>query len=306
MQKKSSKLKFALKNHTVLSNFRRHFFFKYSGDDVKDQNKLAKLILNYKFDCEHPRSFNEYLVWIKINYRDELWMRCADKLGSKEFLIEKGFERYVPKTFQIANSVNEIDFSSLPERFVIKTNNDSGSVFLLNKNNDNKEKLDKLQSSLHKDYSKNSLEWVYSKIEPKVFVEEVLEPAEGKDLIDYKFFVFNGKAQFGFSAHQRTFDTRFYPFDREYNELPFEYIYLKPKNKPKKPDNWNELLELAEKVGSFFQFARVDLYNTTKGPKIGEITFFSQSGMGPFVPKKMDFEMGKYFEDTIFNQLSKK
>ena len=66
------------------------------------------------------------------------------------------------------------------------------------------------------------------------------------------------------------------------------------------------MTKIAETIGSHFDFVRVDLYNTTEGIKIGELTFCSQSGYGLFTKKEFDFKYGKYFEDTIFKKLAYK
>ncbi len=308
MEKLTSKIKFFVKSKSLCKGIYRKLFFynKKVTSDPTYQNKLARTFLDYKYDCTNPKTFNEYLGWLKFNYRNDLWKRCADKIECKKFLEEIGLGDYVPKTYLIAKDSSEIDLSKLPEKFVLKTNNDSGSVFVATKETLNKKIFEKLDNSLTCNYGKRTCEWVYEDIYPKILAEEFLVPAEGKDLIDYKFFVFNGKVKFGFSAHNRNKDVRFYVFDKNYNHIDCEYCYLGYKKTPKKPSNWNKLVEVAEKVGKHFDFCRVDLYNTTKGVKIGEITFFSQTGTGAFIPKKYDYIFGEYFKETNFYGLVKK
>lgn len=306
MQKLSSRIKFLIKSKSLFSNIYRKFFYKITNDPVFDQNKLAKLILGYNFHCENPRTFNEYIVWLKLNYQNNLWERCSDKIEVKKYLEEIGLKKYIPLTYEISDSVEQINFDKIPDICFIKTNNDSGSVFLFDKRKDNKEILEKIKIALNKNYADSSFEWSYKNIKPKVFFEETLEPLNGKDLIDYKFFMFKGQFGFGFSAHNRNKDIEFYVFDKNYDEINCNYIYKRPANKPSKPDNWNQLMEIAEIVGSHFEFVRVDLYNTKKGPKIGELTFFSQSGMGKFLPNDYDYKFGKLFENTIFYNLAHK
>ena len=57
-------------------------------------------------------------------------------------------------------------------------------------------------------------------------------------------------------------------------------------------------IESAKYYSSGGDFVRVDLYDTNKGPMIGELTFISMSGFGPFTKKEYDFKYGKYFDET--------
>ena len=131
-------------------------------------------------------------------------------------------------------------------------------------------------------------------------------PYEGSDLADYKFFTFNGRFRFGFVGSNRSKDIRFTLFEEGFKTVPCEYIYLSPKKEDavSKPQNFDEMVALVERIGSMFDFVRVDLYNTNQGIRIGELTFVSQSGFGSFTKKEYDFKYGAYFNDTIFYQLA--
>lgn len=267
--------------------------------DSDRENMDGSLRLPYKFDCEHPRSYNEKLVWLKLHYRDEKWVQLTDKLGGKDFLVSKGFGKYVPATYQICNTPEEIDMEELPNKFVLKTNTDCGSVFVCDKQTTNfVSTFEKLRKGLSRDYSVMTNEWNYHGIIPKVFVEEALSPDQGNDLKDYKFFIFSGKVQFLYVAQARNRDVRFTLFNRNFEPLDVLYLHLPAckKNFPKKPVFFDEMVKLAEEVGSYFDFIRVDMYATSKGPKFGELTFFSQSGKGFFFPSSFDFKLGSFID----------
>ena len=302
MVKKTSKVLFQIKNKTLFKSIYSYFFKKNKiiNDEIS-QNEAAKYVFNYKYDCRKPRTFNEYLGWLKFNYSNDLWKKCADKLGAKQFLFDINYSKYVPKTLMIYRDSSEIDLSLLPDRFVLKTNHDSGSVCMCNKNNtDFKTVFSKLDASLRRRYNSNG-EWVYSDIQPVIFAEEILEPTVGTDLIDYKFFVYNGKFQWGFTCQNRNTDCRFVIFEKNFEIQDVDYIYRRPnkKNFPIKPIHFDEMVEIAEKIGKYFLFVRIDFYETKKGLMIGELTFFSQSGLGPFTSYKFDLKYGKLFKNII-------
>lgn len=303
MTKRISRLRFLIHNKTLLKTLLRHFKkTNYSNlQGVEFFNKEANNILNYKFDCSNPRSFNEHLCWIKANYRNEEWMRCADKLAVKSFLSEHGFEKYIVKTYKIYNNSSEINLDELPSIFILKTNHDSGSVFYCEKGKTNFEDIfKKLDKSISAKYSDNNGEWVYESIKPLIFAEECVRPRVGPFLVDYKFFAFNGLFGWGFTGQNRDVDTRFCVFERGYEIQNVEYIYLKPQKKymPPKPALFEEMIDVSEQISKLLDFVRVDFYDTDQGPKIGELTFFSQAGYGPFTKKEFDFKYGNYFKRT--------
>lgn len=307
MQKKSSKILFQIKNKTFFKLIFRHFFKRKKFISSEDkENYMANGVYNYRFDCRKPRTFNEYTVWIKLNYRNEFWKKSADKLESKKILEKMGLGKYIPKTYAVYSASSEIDLSKLPDRFMLKTNHDSGSVFKCIKGKTNFDEVFKaLDQSLTRKYNSEYNEWVYEDIKPVIFAEELLIPKDGNDLKDYKFLMFGGKFGFGFVAQDRFVDSRFSVFDSDFHILPTDFIYLRPKkrNIPKKPDSFDKMMELSGIVSSYYDFVRVDLFDTTKGPMIGELTFFTQSGRAPFTNKKYDFEFGKLFNRTHFPSL---
>ncbi len=300
---------FAIKNKTFFKYVYNHFFPLPSEyiDTCEKQNKHARRRLNYKYDCSNPKTFNEYVGWIKVNYRNDLWKKCADKLGSKQFLKELGLDKYIVKTYGIYNSSSEIDLDKLPHDFVLKTNHNCGSVYVCHKGvTDFKEVFKKLDIALTKKYSDNNGEWVYEDIEPKIFAEELLVPAYGNDLIDYKFFVFGNDVKFGYIVLNRGHDTRQILFNLNFTFINCNFETLKPSKNMKivKPTCWEEMKKVASLIGNKLGFARVDFYWTTDGLKIGEITFFEDSGCAAFTKKRYDIEFGKAFIDTPFYKMA--
>lgn len=301
-------IKFNLHNKTLFKYAFYHFFVMRSKDEERKERLRNKLFFNYKINYDSPKTFNEYLLWIKYYYQNDLWEECADKLQCKKFLIDKGFGEQVPKTLGIYKTSKEIDLSKLPEKFVLKTNGDSGSVFICEKGKTQfDEVFRKLDKSINVNYYLSTHEWAYKNVDQKIFAEELLISDSYNDMPDFKFFIFNGKYRFGFTAQNRSTDLRFGLFEKELEYLPCEYSHLKPKNKNRlKTENIKKMISIAEEVGSYFDFVRVDMYDTNNGPMIGELTFITMSGQGPFTKKKYDQKFGEYFKDTIFYKLAHK
>jgi hypothetical protein len=53
------------------------------------------------------------------------------------------------------------------------------------------------------------------------------------------------------------------------------------------------MIELAEKIGSQFDFVRVDLYSPPQGIFFGEVTFYPDGGLQVFTSKEWDDKFGE-------------
>lgn len=309
MKKIISQCIFYIRNHTLLKIIAYKLLYSWRKDASKKQGHKIKAVFRYPVDLENPRSFNEYILWLKRNYRNNQWKECADKLKCKDFLKRNGFEKYLPKTLAIYDSSSQIDLSNLPNKFVLKTNHDCGSVYICEKGKTNFGKVFKsIDKSLKQSYYSESDEWVYEDIEPKIYAEEYLEPKNGKDLNDFKLFTFDGKYRFGYYSANRSKDVRFQLFENDFDIVNCDYSHLRPGKKYtiSKPDEFPELVRLAEQVGQHFNFVRVDLYLTTQGIKLGELTFLAMSGFGQFIDYQYDFKYGKCFESSSIGDMVKK
>lgn len=124
----------------------------------------------------------------------------------------------------------------------------------------------------------NPAEWVYGEIAPKIVVEEVLEAPEPGEMPDYRLFTFDGVVKvidFDTPSHRR--DQKSCYFDPAWREIPVT-PRERPAKLPPKPANLKEMIAVAERLGAGLDFVRVDLYNTTKGVYLGEMTLYPESG----------------------------
>lgn len=301
MVKRSSQVLFKLKTHTFLSWVKFKFSRRHFKNSMDSEIALGQYFLGYTPNLNEPSSLNEKLVWLKFNYTNDLWRKCADKVLVKEFLEEIGLARFVVKTLGGPyKRTSEIDLNCLPDKFVLKTNHDSGTIFVCDKRKTNfKDVFEKLDYSASAKYSQreNNGEWVYDQIDPVIFAEELLEPSQGDDLCDYKFFCFNGVPKFLYVISNRNNDERLNLKTLDYSDIPCLHAMLKNKNLPRNPPpGFEEMKQAASIIAPHFGFVRVDFFSTKQGPKIGELTFFPTSGHGIFYPRKFDYEFGSYLD----------
>lgn len=266
------------------------------------------LLMKEKLNLNNPKTFNEKLQWLKLYDRKQEYINMVDKYGVKEYISKKIGKEYVIPTLGIWNDFDSIDFNKLPNKFVLKCTHDSGGLVICT----SKEKFDvnsarnKINSSLKRNYYYSGREWPYKNVKPRIIAEKYMGTDEQQELIDYKFFCFNGKPEFlyvseGLSNH-KTAKISF--SDMEYNKMPFFREDYRPFEKlPKKPINFEKMKGLAEKLSKNISFVRVDFYEINGKVYFGELTFFPCSGWLPLRPKEWDKKLGDMLklpkEETI-------
>ena len=90
------------------------------------------LQLKYKRDYgsyiswNNPQRFDEKMQWLKLYYRKPIMVKLVDKYEVKKYVEKKIGAEYIIPTLNIYNTFDEIDFSKLPDQFVLKCTHDSG------------------------------------------------------------------------------------------------------------------------------------------------------------------------------------
>ena len=258
---------------------------------------LYRIRTKQKLQTENPKTLNEKIQYIIINnLLGEKETKCTDKFLMREYVKEKGYENNLPKLYNTYKNAKEINFSNLPAKFVLKTNNGSGGVIIC-KNKmtfNNKVAVKTLNKNLKKNYAKRSLEYHYSKIKPLIICEEYLDDGTGNAPIDYKFFCFKGKPKYIMVCINRFISLKKVYYDTNWNYLE-DFSTYKYEKIPK-PENFEEMIKISEKLSEDFNFVRVDLYNINKKVYIGELTFTSDAGMGSYLTDKAQKILGNEIE----------
>ena len=153
--------------------------------------KHFKKFINFN----NPKSFNEKIQWLKLNYRNVKFTDMADKYKVKQYISKMIGDEYVIPTLGVWDTPEKIEFNKLPEKFVLKCNNDSGGIVICkDKKNLNIEETKKfLRTRLNNNGFWYGREWPYKNIKPCIIAEKYMENDGQNELVDYKFFCFNGE-----------------------------------------------------------------------------------------------------------------
>lgn len=275
-----------------------------------------KLYLSIRFRCKmgywmnwkNPKTFNEKLQWLKLYNRNPEHTLIVDKYSAKDYVKSLIGEQYVIPTLGVWNTVQDIEWDKLPDRFVLKTTHGGGNtgvVICRDKATFDKESaIKKLQQSLKSDIYRTYREWPYKDVPKRIIAEKYIEDKNG-ELNDYKFTCTNGVAHNVMICLERgSGDTKFYFFDKDWQLLRLNKRGLEaPENFTlPKPQNIDKMFEIASKLSKGLPYARVDLYNVDGAIYFGEITFFPQSGFDSNLLKRTDIEFGSLIDLNILDK----
>lgn len=252
-----------------------------------------------KLNIAEPQRYTEKIQWYKLYYKDKLMVRCADKYLVRKYIEEKGLAHILNDLYKVYDNETQISLDELPDKFIIKANNGSGTNFICkDKTQVDEQKLKKVFAEFSKQATSSAgREWPYDYIAPKIIVERLLEDKKQPQgaICDYKFLCFSGRPEFvvfdtdRFTSHKRNI------YDLEWNDLHIASDCMCSEREIPKPDNLSEMLKIAERLSEDFPAVRVDLYSIEGKIYFGELTFFPWSGYVQFTPDKFDFILGEKF-----------
>lgn len=308
--------------HPTLSTYGRIIFWpiikltEFMG--IHFPETLLKIRYRYvfkkKLDLKNPKDLNEKILWAKLYSDTSLWTELADKYKVRDYVRKKGLEDILVKLYAVWYKKADIDFTALPDMFIIKANNGDGKGTnkIIKKSaltpENTKEIYKMIDQWLHrKNIGALHAEPHYKDMTPCVIAEEVLPLADGaRSLTDYKIWCFNGKAYYiwvcndrsssGNSAHVMTYDLDWNPHP-EFSVFNSDYIRGEIIPKPK---NLDQMINIAEILSKGFPELRVDLYNIDGKIYFGEMTFTSQGGFMDYYTPEFNKKLGSLFSINDF------
>lgn len=238
---------------------------------------------------KNPKTLVEKVYWLQLHTDTSLWTLCADKYKVREYLERKQLSEYLNELYGVWDTPDEINFASLPVKYVLKTNNGCSQTIF--SNGDIPLDISCVKKKLkwwnnHR-FGVSGGELHYINIPRKIIAEKLLPIPKGESsLIDYKIWCFSGEPYCVFVTYGRqkgTFKIALY--DLQWNPM---FQYLKTTNRAifeptvviPKPKCLDEMLWLARKLSEGFPEVRIDLYDVEDRPVFGEMTF--STGFGYF------------------------
>ena len=248
----------------------------------------------YMLNLTNPKTYNEKIQWMKLYDATPLKTRLSDKYLVRDWVSRKIGEEYLIPLLGVWDRFDEINFDSLPERFVLKANHGCGWNIIVKdrKKFDLEDARRKFDIWMRTNYAFNGLELQYLNIRPRIIAEQYMENGDN-DLYDYKVFCFGGKPESIMFLSERKQKLKMAFYDLNWNKLPFVYSHPQNEAEVPKPENLGLMIALAQKLAEGFPHVRVDFYVLNDGSvKFGEMTFTSADGACRWNPPEQDLVYG--------------
>ena len=144
-------------------------------DDRHYLQLMYRLNMGRRLDLEHPKTFNEKLQWLKLYNRRPEYTTMVDKVKAKDYVASIIGPEHIIPTLGVWDDPDDIDFDSLPDRFVLKCNHNSGLGMYICRDKSQMD-VEKVKAALRKGLKQNyylhGREWPYKNVERKVFAEQ--------------------------------------------------------------------------------------------------------------------------------------
>lgn len=252
-------------------------------------------------DYDNPISLNEKIHRLKFYSDTSLWPLLADKYRVRNYVKKKGLAHILNDLYAVFEEIDDIDISSLPNSFVMKSNKGYGDILVVKDKSEftNKAIKQYFKSKQRKNSVAMKGEYHYEDIKPCYIAEKLLvEENTCGYLTDYKFYCFNGKAKYILVCSERhkngfTIDT----FDVDWKayqvRIPAKNI-VTGKGEIERPHSLEQMIEICEKLSQGLPFVRVDLYEIYKKPIFGEMTLTPAGGYLKHYTEEFINELGSY------------
>ena len=238
------------------------------------------------FSLDAPTRLTELVQHRKLFDRDPRLPILTDKLEAKRFAGELLGERWITPT--LWSGAELPDAPRWPRPFVVKSRHGCNQRrFIRDGAQDWQAVRRAAKLWMRGCYGGWLDEWGYRDVPHGLLVEPML--GDGGTLpIDYKLFVFHGRAEFIQVHLDREGDHRWLVLDRGWNRVS-------PRSSdpdPPRPASLAAMIAGAETLGRTFDFVRIDLYEIGGAPCFGEMSFYPGSGLDPVEPAELDVAMG--------------
>ena len=135
-----------------------------------------KLRTKKKLNLMEPKTFNEKMQYFKLHCHDPIFHTLSDKYEVRKYVEEKIGSMYLNRVFGVYDSVNEINFDNLANRFVMKLTNGSGYNYICTDKNEQEIRQIKRLFSLwiKTDCYILGREWIYKNVKNRKYEEFII------------------------------------------------------------------------------------------------------------------------------------
>lgn len=232
-----------------------------------------------------PRRFTELVQQRKLADRDPLLTVLSDKIAAKPFVRDVLGDAWIIPT--LWSGIELPADPPAPCPFILKASHGCNQNAVCRTPDDWPRIRRLARGWTRRPYGLWLDEWAYRGL-PRGYLAEPYLGGEGTAPVDYKVYVFGGRAEFVQVHLDRGTNHRWLLHDRDWRQVSRPDLAPVPP-----PVTLTSMLAAAERLAAPFEFARVDFYEIDGEAKFGEITFYPGSGLDPFDPVALDLMLGE-------------
>ncbi len=259
----------------------------------------ARVALAYRWrhgqwpDLDRPRRFTEWVQWRKLNDRDPERSKLTDKAHSKQIAAAILGEEFVIPTLWQGETLPPIAPWPLP--FIVKANHGCQQFVVVRRPADYCRARESSSKWMRSFYGGLLDEWHYRGARRSILVEALIGEADTLP-IDYKIYVFGGRAVMVQVHEGRGANHRWAQYDRGWRQLSRQAAGVAA------PVSLAAMLDAAERLGEGHDFVRADFYEVAGQPLFGEFCLYPGSGLDPFDPPRLDDWLGDLWSSQLPEQ----
>lgn len=251
-------------------------------------------------NIDNPSLYTEKLQWLKLYDHNPLYTQIVDKYEVKQYISKIIGDQYIIPTIGVWDSPKDIDFNSLPNRFVLKTTFGGGGDGIAICRDKEHADINVIREKIEKSFNTNpylrAREWPYKNVPHRVIAEKYMEDDSG-ELRDYKFYCFDGIPKVMLVASNRFTNHNFNYFDMDFKVLPITSAMGSHAEVTfERPACFDEMKDIAAKLSAGFSHVRVDLYYCEGKTYFGELTLYDSSGFDDLNSEEWNQKFGDWLK----------
>jgi hypothetical protein len=251
-------------------------------------------------DIKSPTTLSEKICHRLVYDRNDLYTTLADKLAVRKYVTSRTKRVKTVPLIGVYSKASQIDFTILPDKFVLKCNHDSGSTIVCkNKARFNyREACKKLSLALKKNLYYTTREWQYKNITPMILCEPFIDLFDDADRNTtpemLRIHCFHGVAHYVEADFTDNNGNGFINvYDRHWNLQPFQMEYPNTLVQPGEPALFRQALLASQELAAGIDYCRVDLMLKKHEIYFSEITLSPRRGKLTITPREWDARLGK-------------
>lgn len=275
-----------------IRNLKRRLRVRVDGETYLKNVYRDSFGKDFSFSSCHNFTDKLFRRMILMHRRGEKhYTELADKVLARDHIRRIIGDEHLVNILWQGTDPTQIPFETLPHKCIIKVNNRCGQIILYNGISEKDSIIQKLTQLMSENFYWACREFQYYNIRPQIIIEERLTDGISEYPLDYRFWCFNGHPEMIQIDNREHNINPFY--DVFWDRLPIHYRPCSLKQDIPKPENFDEMLDLARKLSAGYDFVRVDLYNIKGKIYFSELSFTPAAGHIKFQPEKWDRILGE-------------